>query len=137
MAPTIRLWLSLTIGMALACSAAAADLPYLTDRLANPTYRATLDNLLRGKPTTAWLRTYLATKNGVDRPGAMVSAQGKSYELYAVCEPHNCGGNFLYVLYRPGGAAAVALLTRENAIDQFFGNPSEAEKALLSQASKN
>lgn len=133
-----RIWLLLlALLLSLPTSGIAADLPYLTDRLASPTYRATLENLVRDRPITPWLRTYLATKNGVDRPGEAVAAAGTRYELYAVCEPHNCAGNFLYVLYAAGGGRAVALLTREGSTYQFFGTPSEAEKDLLIAAARN
>ena len=117
--------------------AIAADLPYLFERLRrNPTYFQTLRELLRDKSLTPWLREYMRTRNGVDTPGKLISVGGKPYELYQVCEPHNCPGNFIYVLYDVGGEKAVALLTIEDRDFRFFGNPTPSEKDALFAASK-
>jgi hypothetical protein len=115
-------------------SAAAADLPYLYQRFANPAYKTTLDNLFKGKQTVPWLQEYLRTKNGVDNPGQAITVAGKPYELYEVCQPHNCAGNFLYVLFVPGGRAATALLTVDGTDAQFFGAPDDDQKNALKAA---
>lgn len=118
-------------------AAIAADLPYLFERLKrNPIYFTTLRELLRDKPLTPWLREYMRTRNGVDTPGKLISVGGKPYELYQVCQPHNCPGNFIYVLYDVGGERAVALLTIEDRDLRFFGNPNASEKDALFGASK-
>jgi Inhibitor of vertebrate lysozyme (Ivy) len=117
-------------------AAGAADLPYLSERLSrNPTYNKTLLNLLKGKSITPWLREYLANYNGVDTPGKLISVGKKPYEIYQVCEPHNCPGNFIYVLYDVGGERAVALLTIEDRDFRLFGNPNASEKDALFAAS--
>ena len=115
-------------------SAAAADIPYLYQRFANPAYKTTLDNLFKGKQTVTWLQVYLRTKNGVDNPGQAITVAGKPYELYEVCQPHNCAGNFLYVLFVPGGRAATALLTVDGSNSEFFGNPDDDQKNALQAA---
>jgi Inhibitor of vertebrate lysozyme (Ivy) len=67
-------------------------------------------------------------------PGRGVAA-GR-YELYAVCEPHNCGGNFVYTLFAPDGGKAWALLTRDGGNYRFFGAPDQAQRSLLEEAAK-
>jgi hypothetical protein len=121
--------------LSLAAAPANAD-PYLYEKLANPVYKTTFRNLFKGKQIPPWLTGYIANSNGVDRPGTDVSLGERTYELYAVCEPHNCAGNFIYVLFQPDGQAAVALLTVDGAISQYFGNPNADQKQALVAASK-
>ena len=117
--------------------ALAADLPYLFQQLNNRVYKSSFDGLFRGEKNLApWLRGYLKNRNGVDTPGQVVEAGGKSYELYEVCEPHNCPGNYIYVLATPGGGKAWALFTREGGNYRFFGKPDEQQQALLMTAAK-
>jgi hypothetical protein len=116
---------------------ARADLPYLNQRLENPAYKATFTKLLGAEQLPPWLRQYLSNHNGVERPGDNVTVAGKPYELYAVCEPHNCAGNFIYVLFRSGGQQAVALIILDNKDYKFFGDPDQNEKDALLTASKN
>jgi hypothetical protein len=78
----------------------------------------------------------MESRNGVDTPGKLVSVGGKPYELYQVCEPHNCPGNFIYVLFKIGGEEAVALLTIEGKEYRVFGDPTSTEKDALFDASK-
>jgi hypothetical protein len=115
--------------------AVAAALPYLFERLRDPAYNAGFTALFRGQHHLApWLRGYLRDRNGVDTPGRTVA--GGRYELYAVCEPHNCAGNFLYALFVPGGRKAWAMLTRDGRIERFFGAPGPYQRALLVAAAK-
>ena len=67
----------------------------------------------------------------MDTPGKMRSLDGKQYELYAVCQPHNCPGNFIYVLFEPGGKNAWALFTKDDGSFQFYGNPDARMQAAL------
>jgi hypothetical protein len=119
-------------------ASARAELPYLYERLSkSPIYKKTLTALLAGKPTPTWVRGYLSGGNGVDTPGRDVRVGTAPYEMYAVCQPHNCAGNFLYVLFQPGGGAATALITMEGKSAQFFGNPNQPQKDVLIAGSKN
>jgi hypothetical protein len=82
---------------------AAADLPYLDERLKDPTYDRAFTALFKNEKDLApWLRRYLKNRDGVEGPGRAVDATGKPYELYDVCEPHNCAGNFIYILVLVG-----------------------------------
>ena len=114
---------------------AAEALPYLFEQLKTPSYKASLATILRGqKKLPPWIGVFLRTKNGVASPGTSVTVQGAAFELYSVCEPHNCGGNFLYVLYARGGSHAWALVTKNGEVFAVLGNPSPAQRRALMAA---
>ena len=76
----------------LAGSVAAQSLPYLSDTLKAPAYKAAFDALFRGERNLpAWLLAYRKNRNGAEIPGRV---EGGSYELYGVCEPHNCSDSY-------------------------------------------
>ena len=116
-------------------SAGAAELPYLFEQLRKPAYNAPFNALFRSEKKLApWLRAYLKHRNGVDTPGQTVTDKGRSYELYEVCEPHNCFGNDIYVLFTPGGSRAWGLFTKAGGNYRFFGSPDEQQRAMLTAA---
>ena len=124
-------------GVAAIPARSAADLPYLYEQLKKPAYKASLTALLRGQAKLPpWVGAFLKTSNGVATPGAAVPVGGQTLELYAVCEPHNCGGNFLYVLYAPGGGQAWALVTKDGQVIAMLGNPDPAHQKALTDAMK-
>ena len=50
------------------------------------------DALFRGERNLpAWLLAYRKNRNGAEIPGRV---EGGSYELYGVCEPHNCSDSY-------------------------------------------
>jgi hypothetical protein len=115
----------------------AEALPYLFEQLKKPAYKNSLGAVMRGQSRLpSWIGVFLRTMNGVASPGAAVVVEGQALELYSVCEPHNCGGNFLYVLYAPGGSQAWALVTKEGQILAVLGNPSAAQQQALVAATK-
>jgi Inhibitor of vertebrate lysozyme (Ivy) len=121
----------------IASGRAAEALPYLYDQLKKPAYKAPLEALLRGqKGLPPWIGRFVKTMNGVANPGSSVSVEGKPFELYNVCEPHNCGGNFLYILYAQGGGQAWALVTKDDKVVATLGNPSAAQREVLMAATK-
>jgi hypothetical protein len=113
--------------------AEAANLPYLFDRLKKPAYRKPLETLLKTKGVEVpdWIRIFMKNYNGVASPGEAVEVDGRPFELYSVCQPHDCGGTFLYVLYPPGGERAWALITSDHNIVAFLGDSSPAQRKLL------
>ena len=118
-------------------SSAAADLPYLFQRLKQPTYKRAFTILFKNEKKLApWLRGYLDNRIGVDTPGRAVDVSGRPYELYAVCEPHNCAGNFTYVLFASGGRRAWALFTEDGGNFRFFGAPDPEQRTFLTDAAK-
>jgi hypothetical protein len=111
--------------------AAAADLPYLSERLKDPVYNNTFSTLFRGKNVAPWLLGYLRDRDGVDIPGRILNVSGQQYELYWVCEPHNCGGSFIKILFLPGGKKAFVLFIDGENEHRFFGNPDQHERDIL------
>lgn len=122
----------IVVAILAATGANAAPLPYLSQQLANRNYDSPFRALFPDQSTLqAWLTHYLATRDGVETPGHMVEANGQRYEIYAVCEPHNCAGNFLYVLFKPGGNMAWALLTADGGNNRLFGAPNYQQESVL------
>ncbi len=114
---------------------AAGDLPYLFDQMKVPNYGATLTALFDGdRATPSWFKGFLKRGDGVATPGKSVTSGGKPYELYGVCQPHNCGGNFVYVLFTPGGGEAWALSMANGAHFHYYGHPSTAQRKTLQSA---
>jgi Inhibitor of vertebrate lysozyme (Ivy) len=129
--------LSVQVAVCAVGARAVSELPYLYQQLDHPTYRHSFDALFRGEPNLApWLRRYLNKRNGVDTPGQIVTAASENYELYEVCQPRNCPGNYIYVLFSRGGQKAWALFTREGGDYRFFGKPNGQQQALLTAAAR-
>ncbi len=129
--------LSVALSFPLTTAAVAKDGPYLFEQLKKPEYSKTLNALLaHEKNLEPWVKDYLKTQNGVDSPSQARTVQDKSYELYQVCQPHNCGGNFLHVLFVPGGSKAWALFTKDDGTSRFFGDPGAEIQAALKSAVK-
>lgn len=122
------------IGAGVPAATNAAEMPDLFGQLKKPAYRGALTAILRGRNVAPWVKVFLATGNGVVSPGKTLEIGGRPYEQYDVCEPHNCGGNFLYVLFTPGGAKAWALLTVSGSKAGFYGNPDRAQQQALGTA---
>ncbi len=114
---------------------AADALPYLYEQMTKPAYKAPLEALLRGRSgLPRWVGVFIKTLNGVANPGTSLTIEGKPFELYTVCEPHNCGGNFLYALYAQGGGQAWALVTKDGKAVAMLGNPDAAQQKALTTA---
>lgn len=123
--------------VALAGSVAAQSLPYLSDTLKVPAYKAAFDALFRGERNLpAWLLAYRKNRNGAEIPGRV---EGGNYELYGVCEPHNCSDSYILVLFVPEGSRAWAVLITTPVADgpriyRFFGHPNPQQRSILSSA---
>lgn len=108
------------------------SLPYLYQKLGDSKYKMTFRALFaasRGVPE--WVQHFITTLDGVQAPGESVTFDGKLFELYKICQPHNCSGNYLYVLFAPGGGLAWAITTKDGANFRFYGNPGEAMQKFL------
>ena len=109
--------------------------PYLYERLRQPVYKQTFDALFNDQHNIEpWLKGYLKNSNGVDIPGETRMIGSKRYEIYQICQPHNCPGNVLYVFFEPGGSRAWALFTKDDGTSRFFGNPDTEMQAALKSA---
>ena len=129
--------LALVLVLAPVVAIASDPGPYLYEQLRKPEYKATFTALFKGQPHVApWLKRYLHNRDGVDAPMETRTVEGETYELYAVCQPHNCGGNFIYVLFTPGGAHAWVMFTKDGENERFFGDPGDAMQSALRAAAR-
>src|ERR1700677_3513754 len=84
----------------LAGAAYAQGGPFLFDVLLKPSYRAAWDKLMKeAQPTPDWLREFSRSFNGVAGPMKPATIEGKAYELYFVCKPHDCAANKFEVMF--------------------------------------
>lgn len=119
----------------LAASVLQAAGPYLYEQLEKPAYKATFKALFKGqKNLEPWLREYIRSGDGVDIPSETRTVAGNTLEYYEICQPHNCPGNVLSVLFEPGGGKGWALFTRDDGARRVFGNPDAAIQAALGQS---
>ena len=114
--------------------ASAAELAYLWDIITKPAYKHSLNTIVAGQPVDPWVKGLLKGDDGVSGPGKDVTIGQSKFELYNACEPHNCGGNFLYVLFTPGGGQAWAVFTKEGKIVRYYGHPDSAKQRALKNA---
>jgi hypothetical protein len=117
-------------------SAKGAELAYLWDVITKPAYKQSLHAIVVGQPIDPWVKGLLAGDDGVSGPGKDVTIGRDKFELYNACQPHNCGGNFLYVLFTPGGGKAWAVFTKEGKIARYYGDPDAAKQLVLKDAAK-
>jgi len=118
-----------------ASGTALAEEPYLFDLLKQAPYRAAWDTMFKGeKNIPAWIITFGKTYDGVASPGRTVEVDGENDLLASVCKPHDCGDNQLYVLFAPDAAQAWGMLLTGESNTRWFGAPSDAAKAVLTQA---
>lgn len=115
-------------------SAEAAELAYLWDIITKPVYRHALNVIVAGQPVEPWVKGLLTGDDGVSGPGKDVTIGHTKFELYNACQPHNCGGNFLYVLFTPGGGQAWAVFTKDGKIVRYYGRPDTAKQLVLKNA---
>jgi hypothetical protein len=121
----------------MAISAATADeLAYLGDVITRPAYKHAITAIVAGQPLESWVKAVLGGDESLGAPGKTVTSGSAIYELYNVCQPHNCEGNFFYVLFTPGGGQAWALITKDGRFLRTYGNPNAVQQRILSDATK-
>jgi len=132
---SILIFVALLVSMTNTIWSAESSGPYLYQSLSQPTYKKTFNKLFIDQQNIEpWLKGYINNRNGVDRPSEIRMVGNKKYELYGICQPHNCPGNYLYILFEPGGSHAWAIFTKDNRILRFFGNPNKEQQAALESA---
>jgi hypothetical protein len=92
------------------------NLPILRERLlANPLFKPTFDKQFQNnRDLPAWFVEYISTRYGAESPGKEITIEGRVYEVYSVCQPHNCYGNSINIVFVSGGMKAWALLASDN-----------------------
>jgi len=59
------------------------------------------------------------------------SLEHESFELYSVCQPNNCWGNYLNVLYSPAGGKAWALVSQDGYLIAVLGDATPEQRQAL------
>jgi len=122
---------------ALTVAPAIAEELYLFDVLRMPAYRGSWDRLARDvQPTPDWLNQFERNFDGVAGAAKTVTLDGKPYDLFFVCKPHECAAKKFVVLFEPGGKRAYGALGGIGDPPLFYGDPTPAMQDALAQALK-
>lgn len=110
---------------------------YLSTVIKKPAYARALKNLFdRGANLPNWTLEALKPDGYiVEKPSTFVNLFGSnptSYELFTLCEPHNCDVNMLAVIFANKGAQAWGALGPWPV--SFLGAPSNAQQEALREA---
>lgn len=84
----------------------ATDLAQLLNR---PAFRSSWNTLFRQRMPD-WVAEFTQTGNGVVTPATSLTINGSRYIKAWVCQPHNCGGNEVRVLFSTDGSTAWGLM---------------------------
>jgi len=113
------------------CWAQAPEGPYLPALMKQePAYLAAWKSMVKGEKLSAWVNTFTKTQGAVATPVKKIPVAGQSYTLGWICEPHNCGGNEVYVLFTPDAGQAWGLLI-DDGKRRWLGKPDAAVQAAI------
>jgi hypothetical protein len=120
-----------------AAGASAEQGAFLFDVLPKPAYHIAWDKLMKEvQPTPDWLMQFARNYDGVAGPMKAATIEGKPYELYFVCKPHDCAAKKFEVMFEAGGKRAYGALGGVSDPPYFYGAPSPAQQEALAQALK-
>jgi hypothetical protein len=130
--------IALALFLAAGLRSAFAQGPYLFDLLEDARYRSSFDAMLAAEQNLPdWLLEFSRTMNGVASPSREVWMAGNEFRYAWVCQPHNCGGNELHILFAPDAERAWALLIIGGSEERWLGRPDEyVEAAIRDQAAQ-
>ncbi len=113
---------------------------YLHEQLKKPVYKNAFNVLFSGETEiNPWLKEYILSQSGVESPSKTIVISEKKYDMYDVCEPHNCPENVLYVLFNYDGSKAWGyyINTDGEGTARFFGIPNIEMQTILRCTSQN
>lgn len=123
--------------ISLVSAARAQDGPFLFDVLLKPSYRAAWARLLKDvKPAPDWLTHFAGTLDGVAGPMKPATIEGKAFELYFVCKPHDCAAKKFEVMFEAATKRAYGALGGDKDAPVFYGAPTQAMQDELAKALK-
>ena len=121
----------------IASAACAQETPYLFDVLLKPAYRAGWEKLMKEvQPTPDWLAQFSRNFDGVAGPMKSATIEGKAYEIYFVCKPHDCAAKKFEVMFEAASKRAYGALGGDGAPPFFYGAPTPAMQDALAAALK-
>jgi hypothetical protein len=115
-------------------AADAQDGPFLFDVLLKPAYRAGWEKLMKNMQSPPdWLAQFARNFDGVAAPMKPSTIEGKAYELYFVCKPHDCAAKKFEVMFEVASKRAYGVLGDNGAALTFYGDPTPPmQEALVS-----
>jgi hypothetical protein len=120
-----------------AAAASAQEGAYLFDVLPKPAYRNAWEKLMKEvQPTPDWLAQFSRNYDGVAGPMKPATIEGKPYELYFVCKPHDCAAKRFEVMFEAGGKRAYGALGGGADAPYYYGAPPPALQEALAKALK-
>jgi hypothetical protein len=94
---------------------------YLFNVIDKPDYRMKWDSLFEGEVgVEKWLAEYL-DNGAVENPVELVEEGGFVFEIYSICEPHNCWGSKFEFVVSQTCPLAHGLLTSFDEVTRQFG----------------
>ena len=108
---------------------------YLLDLVRTEPYRTAWMRMLakeRGLPS--WVQDFMTTGDGVNTPSKMIPVGVKAFTYSTLCEPHDCAGNMLYVVFAPDGGQAYAKLVQAGKAPRLLGKPDAQTRSALDNA---
>lgn len=116
-------------------AARAQEGAFLFDVLPKPAYRMAWEKLMKEvQPTPDWLAQFSRNYDGVAGPMKPATIEGKPYELYFVCKPHDCAAKKFEVLFDVPSKRAYGALGGDGDPPFFYGDPTPAMQAALAAA---
>ncbi|WAC27875.1 Ivy family c-type lysozyme inhibitor [Ancylobacter sp. SL191] len=111
-----------------AVPAMAEEGRYLFNVVKTDPYRSAFNRMIAAlRKTEPWL------DNGVTAPSVTVVARGLRFEVFSICQPHNCSDNHMQVLFSPDSTRAYGVLMTPNGA-RVFGGPNAAQLQALASA---
>ena len=121
----------------IADNAAAQDGPYLFDVLLKPSYLAGWRKLMKDvQPTPDWLERFVKNFDGVAGPMKPATIDGRNFELFFVCKPHECATRKFEVMFEAASKRAYGALGGDGAPPAFYGAPTPEMQDVLIKALK-
>ena len=95
-------------------------------------HRDALEKLIKGKPGIPnWVRNMITRDRYVALASVLLPVDGKPRERFDACEPKNCSGSRIVILYSPDGKYAVMAISDEKRGEILLGSPDAAERQIL------
>ncbi|MGR6466495.1 Ivy family c-type lysozyme inhibitor [Rhizobium sp. PAMB 3182] len=96
--------------------------------------RKVVEKLRYGIPgLPSWARYFIRRNDYVSTPSEEVEIGGTKYQLFHTCQPGNCAGMQMHILFSADGKQAWMRLFEKGKPDIFLGEPDEGQKKVLSE----
>jgi hypothetical protein len=110
--------------------AQAEDAPYLFDVIKQPAYKASWNRLVAPlKKQEPWV----VGAKGVGSPAKRLDVEGKTFELFSLCQPHDCHDNMLHVIFTDGGKTAYGAFRTPEGL-RYLGGANPAQQQALANS---